>query len=146
MALQCKVHEYIVLHFAHAVVIGYNANGHSATFYSRVAQSVRRSQLDWLIRHTVIVSQCHSDPVSRSSDVMWSISISALFARKLTSDHDLSCFIYDLKNMPKLQKRETFIWTKILSVTMVGVVYKIHMVVSSAYSEVELLNFHIQSL
>ena len=78
--------------------------------------------------------------------MIWSISISALFARKLISDHDLSCFIYDLKNLQKLQKRETFIWTKILSVTMVGVVYKIHMVVSSAYSEVELLNFHIQSL
>ena len=92
------------------------------------------------------MSQCNNVTVSRSSDVMWSISISALFARKLISDHDLSCFIYDLKNMPKLQKRETFIWTKILSVTMVGVVYKIQMVVSSTYSEVELLNFHIQSL
>ena len=96
--------------------------------------------------HTVTVSQCNNVTVSRSSDVMWSISISALFARKLTSVRDLSCFIYDLKSMPKLQKRETFIWTKILSVTMVGVVYKIQMVVCSSYSEVEFLNFHIQSL
>ena len=56
-----------------------------------------------MIRHTVTVSQCNNVTESRSSDVIWLISISALFARKLTSDQDFSFMI--LKTCLKASKK-----------------------------------------
>ena len=99
--------------------------------------------------HCVTLSLCHSVTMSQCHGaVMWCGQYQSLhYLREnllVTTIFHVSFMI--LKHAKASRKRETFIWTKILSVTMVGVVYKIQMVVSSTYSEVELLNFHIQSL
>ena len=103
------------------------------------------SWIDWSVTvslcNSVTMSQCHGA-------LMWCGQYQSLhYLREnllVTTIFHVSFMI--LKHAKASRKRETFIWTKILSVTMVGVVYKIQMVVSSTYSEVELLNFHIQLL
>ena len=81
--------------------------------------------------------------------MIWSISISALFARKLTSDQDFSFMI--LKTCLKASKKGNVYmdenpvcddgWSSLQNTESVS-----QMVVCPSYSEVEFLNFHIQSL